>query len=118
MGFASRRRRSFANRLDRIVREVDRHREDSDDLVANREEVVRARHLLLSLIQRLRGPEPLSTHGLSVVRYLLDDSTSPIFAAGWCTAAPAPGSLEIQLQLALAEFDNRDLSPPGMALYG
>jgi hypothetical protein len=107
-------RRSLANGLKRDVEMTEgRRARDSAALPVNREEVIRARPLLLRIVERLRQPGAVSPRGVAMVRWLLSDAASPIFSPGWSGAKTAPGALESQARTILAVFDGRnvDLAP-------
>lgn len=107
-------RRSLANGLARDVEMTEGRSRDSAALPINREEVIRARPLLLRLVERLREPGVASPRGVAMVRRLLTDGSSPIFSPGWSGAKTAPRALERQARTILSIFDDRtsDL-PPG-----
>lgn len=108
-------RRSLASSLTRdIVMTEGRPSRYDTALPINREEVIRARPLLLQLVERLRGTGSLSPRGVAMIRWMLTDGSSPIFAPGWSRAKSAPRALERHAQNVLAVFDGKtpDL-PPG-----
>lgn len=108
-------RRSLANGLQRDVEMTEgRRARDSAALPVNREEVIRARRLLLRIVERLRDPGAVSPRGVATVRWLLSDGASPIFSPGWSTTKSAPGALESQARTILSIFDDRTSDfPPG-----
>jgi hypothetical protein len=96
-------RRALAKNLDRTIAQVERYRRaDTAGLPLNRNEVLRARPLLLQLSEQLRGPEAVSPRGVLLVRWLLGDASSPVFSPEWSRARSKPGELERQARIALA----------------
>jgi hypothetical protein len=103
----ARQRRALANGLERAIAQAKRYSGRNVDSPIDREEVARAHPLLFGLVERLRGPEAVSPHGMAMIRRLLTDTTSPIFSPGWSQAKAAPGELERQARVALAALDAR-----------
>jgi nucleotidyltransferase/DNA polymerase involved in DNA repair len=104
-------RRSLARGIERAIAQAERYSQ-STALPVNREEIARARPLLVRLAERLRAPEDASPRGVAAVRLLLTEDTSPIMSPGWSRASGIAGALEGEARSALAALDGR----PGIPL--
>jgi hypothetical protein len=96
------RRRSLANRLERLAAEADRGSSRETMLLADRGQVQEARPELRRLLERLRDRRPAGPRGLEQVRWMLSDTSSPIFSAGWRGSEAEPGALRRCARDALA----------------
>lgn len=111
----ARTRRSLAKGIERAIAQTERYSQ-SAALPVNREEVARARPLLLCLAERLRASEDVSPRGVAIVRLLLTEDTSPIMSPGWSRARATAGALEGEARSALAALDGRPGIPPPRGL--
>jgi hypothetical protein len=105
----ARSRRLIAKAIERAIAQTERYPQ-SALLPVNREEVVRARPLLLRLATRLRASEDASPCGVAIVRLLLTEDTSPIISPGWSRAKAAAGALEEEARVALGALDGQPAS--------
>lgn len=100
------RRRSLANRIERLLVEVDRDRAAADPmLLADCDQVRQARPELLRLVARLRGAEPAREAGIEKVKLMLTDAGSPIFSAAWRSGEAQPGELTRRAHEALVAIE-------------
>lgn len=110
---AARRRRALAKTLERDIEMAERRvSPGSIAIPVDREQVKRARPLLLQILERLKDAREVSPHGVAMVRLLLTDAASPVFSPGWSTAKSTPGELESRARDAIAALDGRTGEPP------
>jgi hypothetical protein len=92
-----RRRQRLADRLERVVQDAASPQPARSSAVPlNREEIRRCAGLLYNLAAELRDDQPVTPRGVLVLRRLLYDGGSPLYAG------EADGALELELRHARA----------------